>query len=130
MITITPKELTRALALCKLVTERRRKTPVLSMIRLTSQEDRLNIQATDLDNYLTVQAESSVTKDIDILLRPDVLAHFAKHATAPIEIRREGDTVKLTSGDLSAEFFDLIPTEDWPMMRADAALTAYREARK
>ena len=124
MLTITPKELTRALALCKQVTERRVTIPVLAMIRLTGEGSALKVQATDLDNYLTVDAECGCTEPLDVLLRPDVLAHFARHAQGLITIKREGDNVKLTSGDISAEFFDVIPVEDWPEMRQPDGATA------
>ena len=124
MLTITPKELTRALALCKQVTERRVTAPVLAMIRLTGGGSTLKVQATDLDNYLTVEAECECAEPLDVLLRPDVLAHFARHAQALITIKREGDNVKLTSGDISAEFFDVIPVDDWPEMRQPDGTTA------
>ena len=124
MLTITPKEVTRALTLCKQVTERRNTIPVLAMIRLTGKGSALKVQATDLDNYLTVEAECDCTEQLDVLLRPDVLAHFARHAQGLITIKREGDNVKLTSGDISAEFFDVITVDDWPEMRQPDGATA------
>jgi DNA polymerase III subunit beta len=123
MITITAKELTRALALCKMVTKRRNTIPVLGMVRLTASGNTLEVSATDLDNYMTVRAECECTEPLDVLLAPRVLIHFARHAQGLITIQRDGEKVKFTSGGISAEFAKLIPVEDWPVMREPSGAT-------
>lgn len=106
--------------------------PVLGMVRLLVEDGMARVFGTNLDLWASIAIEGEALGDLDILLRPDTLAHVLKHGGTTVllskferDIQHEKPAkgkertierrARIECGHIRAEITDLIPSEDWPL---------------
>lgn len=112
--------------------DKRNRIPVVGMVRLLVEDGMARVFGTNLDLWASILIEGEALGDLDILLRPDTLAHVLKHGGSTVllskferDIQHEKPAkgqertierrVRIECGHIRADINDLIPSEDWPL---------------
>lgn len=114
--------------------------PVLGFVRVVVEDGAAKVMGTNLDLWASIRVESDAIGELDIMLRPETLAHILKHGGTAVKITSyvkqmrdsEGAEVRhgkgkkagrpvmegriqIECGNIRADINDLIPSEDWPL---------------
>lgn len=118
-ITVDAGDLRRALAYMMQIIERWNTFPVLSMVRLTAEDGRLTLAATDLDIDASVLIDlQEADGGFDALVAPRILEGLVHWHQGAITLRRvESDLLTVEAGDLTARLRELCPVSDWPVQQ-------------
>ncbi|MDQ7775285.1 MAG: DNA polymerase III subunit beta [Paracoccus aminovorans] len=115
-ITCTVADLRRAVIAAASIVERRNTIPVLGCLRIKPRDGLLEIEATNLDSWLTVDCEATCAAADPILLDAFVLRALLVGAEAgdSISIDRAADIVTMRIGSTTIRLRLLIDVADWP----------------
>ncbi|MCA0963310.1 DNA polymerase III subunit beta [Salipiger bermudensis] len=130
--TIQIDALKRATRILNKVVELRNTIPVLSYVKITIASNRVTLEATDLDNALTMELEAETTGDATFMVGKSVLAGLTSIASGAITVSitandpRRGvssaDTIILTDGETLIRLNVHMPVEDFPRLEAPESL--------
>ncbi|QFG38326.1 DNA polymerase-3 subunit beta [Paracoccus pantotrophus] len=115
-ITCTVADLRRAVIAAASIVQRRNTIPVLSCLRITPRDGLLEIEATDLDSWLTVDCDATCAAADPFLLDAFVLRALLVGAETSdsISIDRAADIVTMRIGPTTIRLRLLIDAADWP----------------
>jgi len=126
---IDTKTLSAALDLLMRVAERKNTIPVLATIRFDADSDKLSLTATDLDNYLTIPIDATITEHGSACLSARRLREIVDTITeGSIDLDCDSPSAALSQGALSyklwtasADAFPEIPAFESTPIGADSA---------
>lgn len=115
-ITCTVADLRRAVNAAASIVQRRNTIPVLGCLRITPRDGLLEIEATDLDSWLTVDCDATCAAADPFLLDAFVLRALLVGAETSdsISIDRAADIVTMRIGPTTIRLRLLIDAADWP----------------
>lgn len=115
-ITCTVADLRRAVIAAVSIVQRRNTIPVLGCLRITPRDGLLEIEATNLDSWLTVDCDATCEAGDPFLLDAFVLRALLVGAEAAdsISIDRAADIVTMRIGPTTIRLRLLIDVADWP----------------
>ena len=117
--TANAKDLKRALAHAMQAVERRNIIPVLSMVRITTINDEVQVRGTDLNVECIATAQAiSITGKIDTTLNPNILHSLLRWAEGDVTISREKDLITIQVDNVVATLRELCPAKDYPVILA------------
>jgi len=116
-ITIERASLLKSLGHVQSVVERRNTIPILSNVKLSAKNGRLDLDATDMDLDIVAGVEADVAQDGATTAPAHTLYEFVRRLPdgAQVELEAADGTLSLRSGRANGSLACL-PTEDFPVM--------------
>ena len=112
---VAASDLGKALKFARQPIEKRNTVPVLGMVAMRFDMNRLTISGTDLDVWCEQTVDAWTVAPLSFCMTPDRLAGIVAAANGErVEFVLDGEICRVTAGDFSATFRSILTAEDFP----------------
>jgi DNA polymerase-3 subunit beta len=116
-VTVSATDLLKAVRFASQVVERRNTIPVLGTILAVAGPGSLTITGTDLDISCEMTVEAECATPFATCIGPRALETLMRFATGAVTLTLHDGALTVAAGDITAKFRELIPMEDFPVMK-------------
>jgi len=116
MFTVNSKDLALVLAQCKPLCARKTSIAASSYFSLVTLEDAIQIQATDLENTITLTIHvADISRQLSVLLPLDKVLSIAETSKGSIQIAENGNLIEIKSATTQFTINKAFNFEDFPV---------------
>lgn len=121
-VSVDARDLLRAIRFAMQATERRNSIAVLGTVLMAAEAGRLTVTGTNLDIDCEMGVEAECAAPFATCIGPKALETLARFANGTVTLSLDGDVLSITAGEVKARFRQLMPAEDFPVMKPEGFL--------